>query len=84
MTFDARNRVNFAVNAVLGHIITAMGKGPLGGIAEFITRLDIFLIGVTVGTERFMVARVTGLTSRSGIKTMLAHEIGSTMIEGAP
>ena len=84
MTFDARSRVNSAVNPVLGHIITTMGEGTLRSVGEFIARLDISLIRMTVVTERFVVARVAGLTGRSGIKTVLDHKIRSTMIEGTP
>lgn len=84
MAFDTRNRVNPAVNPVLGHIITTMWKGTFGSITEFIARLDILPVGMTVGTERFMVARVAGLTGRSRIKTVLDHKIGRAMIKGAP
>ena len=51
MALDTRNRINPAVNPVLGHIIAAMRKGALGIIAEFIAWFDIFLVGMTVGTE---------------------------------
>jgi hypothetical protein len=84
MAFDARHRIHSAVNFVLAHVIATMRKGSLGTVAEFVTRLDIFLIGVTVCTERFVMAGVTGLASGSSIKTVLAHKIRSAMIEGTP
>lgn len=61
MTFDARHRIYSAVNFVPAHIITTMWKGALWGIAVFITRLDIFPVGMAVRTERFVVAGVAGL-----------------------
>jgi hypothetical protein len=84
MAFNARNRINLAVNFMLIEIIAPVRKGSLGDVAEFITRLDIFAVGMTVGTERFVMAGVAGLTGRCGIKAVLAHKIRGAVVEGAP
>jgi hypothetical protein len=84
MTFNARNRINPAVNLMLVQVISPVRKVTLGNVAEFIAWLDILPVGVTVGTERFMMTGTAGLAGQRGIKAMLGHKIGGAVIEGAP
>lgn len=84
MAFDTRDRIHPAVNFVLAKIIASVGKAALGRIGKLITRLDLFLVSMTVGAERFMVAGVACLTRRSGKEAMLGHKVWSTVVHGAP
>jgi hypothetical protein len=51
MTANTGCRVDFTVDLMLAQIITTMGKVSFRGVGKLAARLDLFLVGMTVGTE---------------------------------
>jgi len=83
MTPDARGRIDLAVDLVLAQVITAMGQRPFGRVEVLVARLDLFLVGMAVNTEGFLMAGCAG-KSRTGIDLVLEHKIRRLVIEGTP
>lgn len=83
MTGETGSRIDFAVDLMLAQIVATMRKGPFRGIEKLAARLDLFLVGMAVGTEGLLMAGGAG-KFRAGINFVLGHEIRGFVVERAP
>ena len=84
MTLGTGSRIDPAIDLVLAQIVAAVRQRPLRGILVLVARLDLFLVGMAIGTERFLMAGGTGKFLLRGIKPVLKVKIVRLVIEGAP
>ncbi len=84
MTFDTAYRIYPAVNLVLADVIASVRERTLRIVGDFITRLDLFPVSMTIGAERFMMARTANLTGGARIEAMLSHKVRSAVIQRRP
>ena len=61
MAFDARSRVNPAVNFGLTDVIATMGKITLGITGKLFAWFKLILAGMAIIAEGFVMARSTGI-----------------------
>ncbi len=69
---------------MLCQIISAVRQGTVGGIFEFVARLKLFLVGMTVRAEGYRVAQVADLLLLRGIEPVACAEVSSMVERCAP
>jgi hypothetical protein len=60
MTDETGSRIDFAIDFMLAQIIATMGKVTFRRTGELAAGLDLCLVGVTIGTESFLMAGGAG------------------------
>jgi hypothetical protein len=83
MTDETGSRIDFAIDFMLTQIIATMGKVPFRRAGELAAGLNLCLVGVTIGTESFLMAGGAG-KFRAGINLVLGHKIGCLVVESTP
>lgn len=83
MTFQAGGGIDFAVNLVLAQIISPVGQAPFHGLQILVARFYLFLVGMAVRAEGFLMTGGTG-KFRSCVIAVFDVEIGRLVIQGAP
>jgi hypothetical protein len=84
MTFQTGRGVDPAFDPVPVQIIAAVRERPFRRVLVLVAWLDLFLVGMAIGAERFL---MTGRTDRfllSGIKLVPAVKVVRLVIQGAP
>jgi hypothetical protein len=84
VTLNAGGRVNPAVDLVLAQVIATVGQKPLGRFFILVARLDLFLVGVAIGTKGFLVTGVAGEFILLCIVTVLLIKSGIIVLERCP
>jgi hypothetical protein len=83
MTDETGSRIDFAIDFMLAQIIATMGKVAFRRTGELAAGLNLCLVGVTIGTESFLMAGGAG-KFRAGINLVPGHKIGSLVVECTP
>jgi hypothetical protein len=83
MTDETGSRIYFTIDFMLTQIITTMGQVAFRRSGELAAGLNLCLVGVTIGTESFLMAGGAG-KFRAGINLVPGHKIRSLVVECAP
>ena len=84
MTFETGRGINPAFAPVPAQIVAAVRERPLRRVLVLVARLELCLVGMAIGAERFLMAGGTGLFLLPGVKLVLAVKVVRLVIQGAP
>jgi hypothetical protein len=84
VTFETGDRVDSPVDPVPGKIVSPMGHSAPRLVFVFVARLELFLVGVAVGTEGLGVTGHAECLVPPGLKTVGRGEISGVIVGRLP
>jgi hypothetical protein len=84
MALHAGRRIDLSLNPVSAEIVAAVGQLPFRRTLVPVARLYLLLVGMAIGTERFLVADLAGIPLLAGIKSVFLIKIIRLVIQRCP